>query len=89
VLNNTTVVEGVASPVSDWGSPLWTGDKDAFKESRALRGRSEYLQFAHRGTISDLARVYWVKVEKYAAATNRALIPTALSFDLCPFSRSD
>jgi hypothetical protein len=34
------------------------------------------LQFAHRGTISDLARVYWVKVEKYSAETNRALIRT-------------
>jgi hypothetical protein len=71
-----TVVDGVACPVSDWGSPLWTGDKQAFKQSRTLRGRSEYLQAAHRGTVTDLARVYWVKVEKYSAATNRALIRT-------------
>lgn len=76
VLDNTTVVEGVACPVSDWGSPLWTGDKQSFKEARALRGQSDYLQRAHRGTISDLARVYWVKVEKYSSETNRALIRT-------------
>lgn len=67
---------GVASPVSDWGSPLWTGDAKAFKEASVLRGKSAYLESAHRGTISDLARVYWVKVIKYSASTDRALIRT-------------
>lgn len=76
VLEGMTVADGVACPVSDWGSPLWTGDKRAFKESRSMRGRSEYLEAAHRGTVTDLARVYWVKVEKYSAATDRALIRT-------------
>jgi len=76
VLESSNVIEGVACPVSDWGSPLWTGDRQAFDESRALRGRSEYLRRAHRGTVSDLARVYWVKVERYSAETNRALVRT-------------
>src|SRR5205807_171042 len=77
------VAQGVACPVADWGSPLWTGDNKGFKESRVLRGHSEYLQSAHRGTISDLARLYWVKVERYATETNRALIRT-LSIDELP-----
>jgi methylase of polypeptide subunit release factors len=76
VLQEASIAKGVACPVSEWGSPLWTGDEGAFEESRALRGRSAYLADAHRGTISDLARVYWVKVERYSAETNRALIRT-------------
>lgn len=86
VLEGMTVLDGVACPVSDWGSPLWTGDKRAFKESRPLRGRSEYLHAAHRGTVTDLARVYWVKVEKYSVETNRALIRT-LRRDELPMAR--
>ena len=74
VLKSVEVQQGVACPVSDWGSPLWTGDSDAFKESTVMSGHSQYLPSAHRGTISDLARVYWVKVEKYSRETNRALI---------------
>ncbi|HET7062618.1 MAG TPA: N-6 DNA methylase [Nitrosospira sp.] len=76
VLDSVSITQGFAFPVSDWGSPLWTGDKSRFDESRNLQGRSPYLDNAHRGTISDLARVYWVKVEKYASETNRALIRT-------------
>ncbi|HEX3948227.1 MAG TPA: N-6 DNA methylase [Steroidobacteraceae bacterium] len=82
VLSDMTIVKGVACPVSAWGSPLWTGDKNAFRESRLLRGQSSYLRNAHRGTISDLARVYWVKVERYARETNRALIRTLRSDEL-------
>jgi len=82
VLRDINVVQGVACPVSDWGSPLWTGDKEAFKESSVLRGHSEYLERSHRGTISDLARVYWVKVERYAPETNRALIRTLRTDEL-------
>jgi hypothetical protein len=76
VLRFSDVREGVACPVSDWGSPLWTGETDAFRESSVLRGNSPYLEAAHRGTISDLARVFWVKVEQYSAETDRALIRT-------------
>lgn len=76
VCGQTEIVKGMAGPVSDWGSPLWTGDQEAFSEARALRGKSSYLAAAHRGTVSDLARVYWVKVECYSEETNRALIRT-------------
>lgn len=76
VLDQINIVKGMACPVSDWGSPLWTGDQSAFSESKVLRGKSPYLTAAHRGTISDLARVYWVKVERYSEDTNRALIRT-------------
>ena len=58
VADRTSVVKGMACPVSDWGSPLWTGDQSAFPESKVLRGKSPYLSAAHRGTISDLASVY-------------------------------
>jgi SAM-dependent methyltransferase len=76
VLGQIAVRAGQACPVADWGSPLWTGDKQAFQEASALRGRSDYVEAAHRGTISDLARVFWVKVERYSAGNNRALVRT-------------
>jgi hypothetical protein len=79
VLGDVSIVDGVACPVSDWGSPLWTGDDEDFHETRFLRGQSEYLESAHRGTISDLARVFWVKVERYSPEANRALIRTLRS----------
>lgn len=82
VLSDISLANGFAFPVSEWGSPLWTGSKGDFNESRNLRGHSPYLQNAHRGTISDLARVYWVKVEKYASETNRALIRTLTTDEL-------
>ena len=66
VIDQTAIANGVACPVGTWGSPLWTGDELAFREARALRGCSQvYLDASHRGTVTDLARVYWVKVERY------------------------
>jgi hypothetical protein len=83
-LNDVTIIDnGSASPVGDWGSPLFTGDKDHFVHSSFLRGKSKYyLNLAHRGTISDFARIYWVKVEKYSKATGRALIRTLTEEEL-------
>lgn len=86
VLGQIAVRAGQACPVADWGSPLWTGDKQAFQEASALRGRSDYLEAAHRGTISDLARVFWVKVERYSAGNNRALVRT-LGEDELPIAK--
>lgn len=76
VLTQVRIQEGVACPVAGFGSPLWTGDIAKFRSVQFLRGSSRYLQVAHRGTVNDLARVYWVKVEKYSPVTNRALIRT-------------
>jgi hypothetical protein len=89
VLSDVSVVDGVACPVSEWGSPLWTGSKRDCGEARFLRGRSPYLDNAHRGTISDLARVFWVKVERYSAATNRALIRTLRDDELSKARKID
>jgi N-6 DNA Methylase len=89
VLASVKLDVGVASPVSDWGSPLWTGSAKAFKEASIMRGRSAYLESAHRGTISDLARLYWVKVEKYSAATDRALIRTLTPAELTKAAKID
>ena len=70
------IEKGVACPVGDWGSPLFTGKLADFRRSSFLRGSSDYLNDSHRGTISDLARVFWVKVIRYSEETGRALIRT-------------
>jgi len=46
-----------------------------------------YLSYSHRGTVSDCARVYWVKVLKYSDLNNRALIRT-LTEDELPQART-
>jgi hypothetical protein len=76
------ISEGAACPVGDWGSPLFTGDMAHFRSASFLRGRSPYLQHAHRGTVSDCARVYWLKVLRYSAQTGRALIRTLTEEEL-------
>jgi len=81
------IEDGAACPVREWGTPLFTGDIAKFRQSAFLRGRSEYLKISHRGTISDCARVYWVKVLKYSPQTNRALIRT-LTEDELPRART-
>jgi hypothetical protein len=87
VNRSVSITSGIASPVAEWGSPLFTGSASYFQHSSFLRGNSIYLEQAHRGTVSDCARVYWVKVEKYSAETNRALIRT-LTEDELPQARS-
>lgn len=76
VLERVSLDNGEACPVANFGSPLFTGKKADCDRVVMLRGTSGYLKRAHRGTVSDLARVFWVKVEKYSPATNRALIRT-------------
>lgn len=74
--------DGAACPIGEWGTPLFTGDISHYIQSVFLRGKSEYLASAHRGTVSDCARVYWVKVLKYSEATGRALIRTLTETEL-------
>lgn len=76
----------MAAPVSEFGSPLFSGKKSTFLALQKLRGKSAYLHLAHRGTVNDLARVYWVKVKKYSPETDRALIRT-LNRDELPGAR--
>jgi len=73
---------GVARPIADWGSPLFTGDIKHFDSASFLKGKSPYLENAHRGTISDCARVYWVKVLRYSEVTNRVMIRTLTEEEL-------
>ncbi|MGH7960409.1 MAG: hypothetical protein ACRERD_01100 [Candidatus Binatia bacterium] len=75
-------MDGAACPVGEWGTPLFTGNFAHFNASAFLRGKSPYLAYSHRGTISDCARVYWVKVLKYSEETNRALIRTLTAEEL-------
>jgi len=82
IYNLTNIADGSACPVGDWGSPLFTGDKQHYESSSILKGNSSYIDIAHRGTISDFARIYWVKVEKYSAATDRVLIRTLTEEEL-------
>ncbi|MBO0712350.1 MAG: N-6 DNA methylase, partial [Acetobacteraceae bacterium] len=88
-LDAVDVRESVACPVGGWGSPLWTGETREFQESRVLRGCSAYLHRAHRGTVTDLARVYWVKVERYAPDSGRALIRTLSNAELARAQKID
>lgn len=81
------IKEGAACPVGDWGSPLFSGDMAHFQQASFLRGISAYLQSAHRGTVSDCARVFWLKVLRYSSETGRALIRT-LTEDELPRARS-
>jgi hypothetical protein len=75
--------DGEACPVGEFGSPLFMGRKADYKEAAPLRGKSEdYLRRAHRGTVTDLARVYWVRVDKYSPETNRALVHTLTKKEL-------
>jgi hypothetical protein len=81
------IEDGAACPVGDWGTPLFTGPMPDFRETSFLRGSSTYIQTAHRGTISDCARVFWLKVLKYSEETNRALIRTLTEEEL-PLARN-
>lgn len=76
------IKQGSACPIADWGSPLFTGDKKHFDSAAFLKGKSPYLENAHRGTISDCARVYWVKVLRYSKETNRVMIRTLTEEEL-------
>jgi len=76
VLEQVSFADGEACPVAEFGSPLFMGKKTDYDEVAVLRGKSEYLLQAHRGTVSDLARVFWVRIERYSPETNRALIRT-------------
>lgn len=87
VYDTCEIVDGAACPIGEWGTPLFTGDIEHFNQSSFLKGNSEYLSLAHRGTVSDCARVYWVKVLRYSPDTNRALIRTLTESEL-PRARS-
>ena len=82
VYDSCEIADGAACPVREWGTPLFTGDFEHYHESSFLRGSSEYLEYSHRGTISDCARVYWVRVLSYSQQTNRALIRTLTEEEL-------
>ncbi len=88
VYDSCQIVDGVAAPVGEWGTPFFTGDVAHYHASAFLRGRSPYLETAHRGTISDCARVYWVKVLKYSKSNNRACIRTLTREELPLAARS-
>ena len=79
--------DGFACPVNEWGTPLFTGNITDYRQSSFLRGTSKYLLVSHRGTISDCARVYWVKFLRYSADLNRAYIRTLTEEEL-PRARS-
>jgi hypothetical protein len=87
VYENCRITDGVAAPVGDWGTPYFTGDLAHYHDSAFLRGESPYLQSSHRGTISDCARVYWVKVLKYSESNHRACIRT-LTVEELPRARA-
>ncbi len=70
----TEEVPLVATPISDRGSPLYTGDRNDVCRIRAFRGKSNYEVSAHKGTTTDAARVYWVKILAHDKITRRVRI---------------
>jgi N-6 DNA Methylase len=82
VYESCGISEGAACPVGDWGSPLFTGDLAHFRGASFLRGSSTYLERAHRGTVSDCARVFWLKVLRFSPETKRALVRTLTEDEL-------
>ncbi len=82
VLEQVSLEDGEALPIGDLGTPYWTGNKNHYDSVVFLRGNSSFLSKTHRGTVNDLARVYWVKVEKYSPETNHAFIRTLTEEEL-------
>lgn len=82
VLEMVEIRDWIAAPIADFGSPLYTGDREDFFSVKRLQGESVYLNLARRGTVNDLSRVYWVKIERYSSSTNRALIRTLRNDEL-------
>jgi len=62
-ITDRTVLRAV--PIAERGSPLFTGTVSDVKAINPFKGSSQYLAKAHKGTTTDLARVYWVKVLSY------------------------
>lgn len=82
VYSNCDIENGSACPVGEWGTPLFTGNIEDYRNAKFLAGSSTYLGRSHRGTVSDCARVYWVKVLRYSRETNRAFIRTLTEEEL-------
>jgi len=82
VYDTCEIEDGTACPIGEWGTPFFTGDMAHFRQSAFLRGESKYIAASHRGTVSDCARVYWVKLLRYSPDTNRALIRTLTEKEL-------
>lgn len=59
------------------GAPYFIGRREEYNRIISLRGQSTYyLEKARRGTVTDYARIYWLKVTAYSPESNRAKIFT-------------
>jgi hypothetical protein len=76
VLASADIREAIASPVAGWGSPWFMGSRETRRAGSALGGESCYLPLAHRGTVTDASRIYWLKVEGYSPELKRAKVRT-------------
>lgn len=65
VIEITNREELNAIPIAERGSPLFTGSINDVRTIEHFKGSSAYLTKSHKGTTTDLARVYWVKVVSY------------------------
>ncbi len=71
-----------ATPIADRGSPLYIGSPADVKAIQPFKGQSRYMERSHKGTTTDLARVYWVKVLAYDKAQDLAKIRTLTEEEL-------
>lgn len=74
VIGRTSRENHCAVPIAAPGSPLFTGTEEDVAAIQAFRGHSPYEGQAHKGTTTDMARVYWVRVLNYDRANRRARI---------------
>jgi hypothetical protein len=82
VIKKVNIIHGEASPVNEFGSPLFTGSREDLEHVKGICGVSPYLKLAHRGVINDMARVYWVKVNQLSLDNERAMIRTLRTDEL-------
>ena len=82
VTAKTTRRQWRAVPIAEPGSPLFTGPPADVQAIGPFRGCSPYLDAAHKGTTTDAARVYWVKVLAHDPLTHRARIRSLLPHEL-------
>lgn len=83
VRENIDFIDGIAKPVRDLGSPLFTGSREDYYLGSKIAGETEYyFRRSHRGTVNDRARIFWVKVLCHSPRTNRSLIRTLSPLEL-------
>lgn len=68
------MTELYAVPIANRGSPLFSGTREDISAIKLFKGNSSYITKSHKGTTTDLARIFWVKILDYDRVNNLAKI---------------